>query len=171
MLKRRDAFLKKSALAVSVALLLSSQALAHKTLTESSAGIIWIDGGGQSVEKVAVIDRQLNDTGYNFAVGSGAAILDADKSMAVGNKTAVFNADNSVALGYGSQVNGESNVLSVGAGPSGYGVSVDGAPETRRIINVSDGVKDSDAATKGQMDNAIADAVRVSGDSLRGEIG
>ena len=68
--------------------------------------------------------------------------------MAVGHKTAVFNADNSVALGYGSQVNGESNVLSVGAGPSGYGFSVDGAPETRRIINVSDGVKDSDAATK-----------------------
>ena len=171
MLKRRDAFLKKSALAVSVALLLSSQALAHKTLSEPSTGTIWIDGGGQSLEKVAVIDRQLNDTGYNFAVGSGAAILDADKSMAVGNKTAVFNADNSVALGYGSQVNGESNVLSVGAGPSGYGFSVDGAPETRRIINVSDGVKDSDAATKGQMDNAIADAVRVSGDALRGEIG
>ncbi len=171
MLKRRDAFLKKSALAVSVALLLSSQALAHKTITDSTAGIIWIDGGGQSVEKVAVIDRQLNDTGYNFAVGSGAAILDADKSMATGNNTAVFNADNSVALGYGSQVDGESNVLSVGAGPSGYGVSVDGAPETRRIINVSDGVKDSDAATKGQMDNAIADAVRESGDALRGEIG
>ncbi|HCO9325750.1 TPA: immunoglobulin-binding protein, partial [Escherichia coli] len=173
MLKRRDAFLKKSALAVSVALLLSSQASANKSITDSTAGISWIDidGGGQSLEEVTVIDRQLNDTGYNFAVGSAAAILDADKSMAVGNNTAVFNADNSVALGYGSQVNGESNVLSVGAGPSGYGVSVDGAPETRRIINVSDGVKDSDAATKGQMDNAIADAVRVSGDALRGEIG
>ncbi|HAZ3045404.1 TPA: immunoglobulin-binding protein [Escherichia coli] len=171
MLKRRDAFLKKSALAVSVALLLSSQASANKSITDSTAGIIWIDGGGQSLEEVTVIDRQQNNTGYNFAVGSGAAILDADKSMAVGNKTAVFNADNSVALGYGSQVNGESNVLSVGAGPSGYGFSVDGAPETRRIINVSDGVKDSDAATKGQMDNAIADAVRVSGDALRGEIG
>ncbi|HFX8007777.1 TPA: immunoglobulin-binding protein, partial [Escherichia coli] len=171
MLKRRDAFLKKSALAVSVALLLSSQASAHKTITDSTAGIIWIDGGGQSLEEVTVIDRQQNNTGYNFAVGSGAAILDADKSMATGNKTAVFNADNSVALGYGSQVDGESNVLSVGAGPSGYGFSVDGAPETRRIINVSDGVKDSDAATKGQMDNAIAGAVRVSGDALRGEIG
>ncbi|MFL7501301.1 YadA-like family protein [Escherichia coli] len=179
MLKRRDAFLKKSALAVSVALLLSSQALAqaHKTLTESSTGTIWLDNGTQSLERTSVIDRNGNVngggsvTGKNFAVGSGAAILDADKSMAVGNKTAVFNADNSVALGYGSQVNGESNVLSVGAGPSGYGVSVDGAPETRRIINVSDGVKDSDAATKGQMDNAIADAVRVSGDALRGEIG
>ncbi|MCZ5965679.1 YadA-like family protein [Escherichia coli] len=179
MLKRRDAFLKKSALAVSVALLLSSQALAqaYKTLTESSTGTIWLDNGTQSLERASVIDRNGNVngddsvTGKNFAVGSGAAILDADKSMAVGHKTAVFNADNSVALGYGSQVNGESNVLSVGAGPSGYGFSVDGAPETRRIINVSDGVKDSDAATKGQMDNAIADAVRVSGDALRGEIG
>ncbi len=177
MLKRRDAFLKKSALAVSVALLLSSQALAHKTITDSTAGIIWIDNGTQSLESASVIDRNgnANDggsvTGKNFAVGSDAIIWDADKSMATGNKTAVFNADNSVALGYGSQVNGESNVLSVGAGPSGYGFSVDGAPETRRIINVSDGVKDSDAATKGQMDNAIADAVRVSGDALRGEIG
>ncbi|MEW3056716.1 YadA C-terminal domain-containing protein [Escherichia coli] len=179
MLKRRDAFLKKSALAVSVALLLSSQAQAqaYKTLTESSTGIIWIDNGTQSLESASVIDRNgnANDggsvTGKNFAVGSDAKIWDADKSMAVGHKTAVFNADNSVALGYGSQVNGESNVLSVGAGPSGYGFSVDGAPETRRIINVSDGVKDSDAATKGQMDNAIADAVRVSGDALRGEIG
>ncbi|EFH8263366.1 immunoglobulin-binding protein [Escherichia coli] len=179
MLKRRDAFLKKSALAVSVALLLSSQALAHKTLSEPLTGTIWFDNGTQSLESASVIDRNgnANDggsvtvTGKNFVVGSDAKIWDADKSMAVGHKTAVFNADNSVALGYGSQVNGESNVLSVGAGPSGYGFSVDGAPETRRIINVSDGVKDSDAATKGQMDNAIADAVRVSGDALRGEIG
>ena len=177
MLKRRDAFLKKSALAVSVALLLSSQALAHKTLSEPLTGTIWFDNGTQSLESASVIDRNGNAngdtsvTGKNFAVGSGAIIWDAGKSMAVGHKTAVFNADNSVALGYGSQVNGESNVLSVGAGPSGYGFSVDGAPETRRIINVSDGVKDSDAATKGQMDNAIADAVRVSGDALRGEIG
>ena len=179
MLKRRDAFLKKSALAVSMALLLSAQAQAqaHKTLSEPSTGTIWFDNGTQSLESASVIDRNGNAngdasvTGKNFAVGSGAIIWDADKSMATGNKTAVFNADNSVALGYGSQVNGESNVLSVGAGPSGYGFSVDGAPETRRIINVSDGVKDSDAATKGQMDNAIADAVRVSGDALRGEIG
>ncbi|EMW7107503.1 YadA-like family protein, partial [Escherichia coli] len=167
----------KSALAVSVALLLSSQALAHKTLSEPLTGTIWLDNGTQSLESASVIDRNgnangdTNVTGKNFAVGSGAIIWDAGKSMAVGHKTAVFNADNSVALGYGSQVNGESNVLSVGAGPSGYGFSVDGAPETRRIINVSDGVKDSDAATKGQMDNAIADAVRVSGDALRGEIG
>ncbi|EFN5372326.1 immunoglobulin-binding protein, partial [Escherichia coli] len=43
MLKRRDAFLKKSALAVSMALLLSAQAQAqaHKTLSEPSTGTIW----------------------------------------------------------------------------------------------------------------------------------
>ncbi|EFN8455212.1 immunoglobulin-binding protein [Escherichia coli O5] len=110
-------------------------------------------------------------------ISKTAYVCNGNKTMEVvyinttAGNSAVFNADNSVALGYGSQVNGESNVLSVGAGPSGYGFSVDGAPETRRIINVSDGVKDSDAATKGQMDNAIADAVRVSGDALRGEIG
>ncbi|HHL8620130.1 TPA: immunoglobulin-binding protein, partial [Escherichia coli] len=111
MLKRRDAFLKKSALAVSVALLLSSQALAHKTLSEPLTGTIWFDNGTQSLESASVIDRNgnANDggsvtvTGKNFAVGSDAKIWDADKSMAVGHKTAVFNADNSVALGYGSQ--------------------------------------------------------------------
>ncbi|HAW3137241.1 TPA: immunoglobulin-binding protein, partial [Escherichia coli] len=116
MLKRRDAFLKKSALAVSMALLLSAQAQAqaHKTLSEPSTGTIWFDNGTQSLESASVIDRNGNAngdasvTGKNFAVGSGAIIWDADKSMATGNKTAVFNADNSVALGYGSQVNGES---------------------------------------------------------------
>ncbi len=166
MLKRRDAFLKKSALAVSVALLLSSQALAqaYKTLTDSTTGIIWIDNGTHSLESATVVDRNGNFnsdgsvTGKNFAVGSDAIIWDADKSMAVGNNTAVFNADSSVALGYGSQVNGESNVLSVGAGPSGYGFSVDGAPETRRIINVSDGINNTDAATVGQLNERFDDA-------------
>ncbi|OSL64398.1 hemagglutinin superfamily, partial [Escherichia coli TA008] len=123
-------------------------------------------------------NRPLTDFGGKTSIFSHSVYLflrefslQDSRGGSVGHNTAVFNADNSVALGYGSQVNGESNVLSVGAGPSGYGFSVDGAPETRRIINVSDGVKDSDAATKGQMDNAIADAVRVSGDALRGEIG
>lgn len=172
MLKKRNVFLKKSKLAVSVALFLSAQVQAQipKSITDSESDIIWIDNGFAELNSVTVIARKDNN-GENFAVGSGASILDANKSMAVGNDTVVSNADNSVALGYGSQVNGESNVLSVGAGPSGYGFSVDEVPETRRIINVSDGIKYSDAVTKGQMDNAIADSVRISEDSLRGEIG
>ncbi|HGT5843530.1 TPA: immunoglobulin-binding protein, partial [Escherichia coli] len=62
MLKRRDAFLKKSALAVSVALLLSSQALAqaYKTLSEPLTGTIWFDNGTQSLESASVIDRNGN---------------------------------------------------------------------------------------------------------------
>ncbi|HBT4579661.1 TPA: immunoglobulin-binding protein, partial [Klebsiella pneumoniae] len=85
----------------------------------------------------------------------------------------IQDSDYSVALGYGSQVAFEDNVVSFGAGAKGYGgvTASNDAPATRRLINVSDGVKESDAATKGQMDNAIADAVRASGDALRGEIG
>ncbi|MCS1255335.1 immunoglobulin-binding protein, partial [Escherichia coli] len=48
-------------------------------------------------------------------------------------------------------MSGENNVVSVGAGPEGYGESVKGAPETRRIINVSDGINNTDAATVGQL--------------------
>ncbi|MDA5570854.1 immunoglobulin-binding protein, partial [Escherichia coli] len=92
-----------------------------------------------------------------------ASLISSRQSSAIGAFSSVQDSTSSVALGHGSQVSGENNVVSVGAGPEGYGESVKGAPETRRIINVSDGVKDSDAATKGQMDNAIADAVRVSG--------
>ncbi|HFU8219545.1 TPA: YadA-like family protein, partial [Escherichia coli] len=57
-----------------------------------------------------------------------------------------------------SQVSGENNVVSVGAGPEGYGESVKGAPETRRIINVSDGINNTDAATVGQLNERFDDA-------------
>ncbi|HGC0808706.1 TPA: YadA-like family protein, partial [Escherichia coli] len=108
---------------------------------------------------------------YGVAIGKSAEVFNSQQSVAIGGWAGIENSSGSVALGHGSQVSGENNVVSVGAGPEGYGESVKGAPETRRIINVSDGVKDSDAATKGQMDNAIADAVRESGGALRGEIG
>ncbi|MFN2033265.1 immunoglobulin-binding protein, partial [Escherichia coli] len=70
----------------------------------------------------------------------------------------IENSSGSVALGHGSQVSGENNVVSVGAGPEGYGESVKGAPETRRIINVSDGINNTDAATVGQLNERFDDA-------------
>ncbi|HBE5055288.1 TPA: YadA-like family protein, partial [Escherichia coli] len=212
MLKRRDAFLKKSALAVSVALLLSAQAQAQAVLTgpvdgNSSSLLIGensfitnltgtvnntflLGGGAFNMDSPGSLqfgsfsevynsphsvtlgrDAGQAESKYGVAIGKSAEVFNSQQSVAIGGWAGIENSSGSVALGHGSQVSGENNVVSVGAGPEGYGKSVKGAPETRRIINVSDGVKDSDAATKGQMDNAIADAVRESGDALRGEIG
>ncbi|WP_395765582.1 YadA-like family protein [Escherichia coli] len=212
MLKRRDAFLKKSALAVSVALLLSAQAQAQDILIgpiepgEDNSFLVGESVAGRSIDKVRNVwligddsflldsnrtvllgnnsgvvnspgsvslghDALIADSEWGTVAGKEASLISSRQSSAIGAFSSVQDSTSSVALGHGSQVSGENNVVSVGAGPEGYGESVKGAPETRRIINVSDGVKDSDAATKGQMDNAIADAVRVSGDALRGEIG
>ncbi|MEH5911526.1 YadA-like family protein [Escherichia coli] len=210
MLKRRDAFLKKSALAVSVALLLSAQAQAVLTgpvdgnssslligensfitnLTGTVNNTFLLGGGAFNMDSPGSLqfgsfsevynsphsvtlgrDAGQAESKYGVAIGKSAKVFNSQHSVAIGGWAGIENSSGSVALGHGSQVSGENNVVSVGAGPEGYGESVKGAPETRRIINVSDGVKDSDAATKGQMDNAIADAVRVSGDALRGEIG
>ncbi|HHZ6417948.1 TPA: YadA-like family protein, partial [Escherichia coli] len=210
MLKRRDAFLKKSALAVSVALLLSAQAQAVLTgpvdgnssslligensfitnLTGTVNNTFLLGGGAFNMDSPGSLqfgsfsevynsphsvtlgrDAGQAESKYGVAIGKSAEVFNSQHSVAIGGWAGIENSSGSVALGHGSQVSGENNVVSVGAGPEGYGKSVKGAPETRRIINVSDGVKDSDAATKGQMDNAIADAVRVSGDALRGEIG
>ncbi|HCU0143574.1 TPA: YadA-like family protein [Escherichia coli] len=212
MLKRRDAFLKKSALAVSMALLLSAQAQAQAILIgpiqpgdhssflfgnsvagRSSGDIrnVWLIGDDSFLldsNRTVLLgnnsfvlgspgsvslghDALIADSEWGTVAGKEASLISSRQSSAIGAFSSVQDSTSSVALGHGSQVSGENNVVSVGAGPEGYGESVKGAPETRRIINVSDGVKDSDAATKGQMDNAIADAVRVSGDALRGEIG
>ncbi|HCN5561956.1 TPA: YadA-like family protein, partial [Escherichia coli] len=80
------------------------------------------------------------------------------QSVAIGGWAGIENSSGSVALGHGSQVSGENNVVSVGAGPEGYGESVKGAPETRRIINVSDGINNTDAATVGQLNERFDDA-------------
>ena len=66
-------------------------------------------------------------------------------SMAMGAHTWVTG-NNSVALGFGSIAN-EDNVVSVG-----------GAGVTRRVVNVADGIADSDAATVGQLKDAFTDA-------------
>ncbi|MDD2337962.1 MAG: YadA-like family protein [Geobacteraceae bacterium] len=61
------------------------------------------------------------------------------------------SATNSVALGQGSQAT-EANTVSVGT--SSY---------QRRIVNVADGVADSDAATVGQLNSAVTDVTALEG--------
>ncbi|HFP6157698.1 TPA: YadA-like family protein, partial [Escherichia coli] len=95
---------------------------------------------------------------YGVAIGKSAEVLNSQHSVAIGGWAGIENSSGSVALGHGSQVSGENNVVSVGAGPEGYGKSVKGAPETRRIINVSDGINNTDAATVGQLNERFDDA-------------
>ncbi|HDD1062140.1 TPA: YadA-like family protein, partial [Escherichia coli] len=195
--KRRDAFLKKSALAVSVALLLSAQAQAVLTgpvdanssslligensfITNSTgtANNTFLLGGGafnmdspgslqfgsfsgvyNSPHSVTLgRDAGQAESKYGVAIGKSAEVLNSQQSVAIGGWAGIENSSGSVALGHGSQVSGENNVVSVGAGPEGYGESVKGAPETRRIINVSDGINNTDAATVGQLNERFDDA-------------
>ncbi|CAK0666270.1 YadA-like family protein [Escherichia coli] len=192
MLKRRDAFLKKSALAVSVALLLSAQAQAQDILIgpiqpgEDNSFLVGDSVAGRSIDKVRNVwligddsflldsnrtvllgnnsgvvnspgsvslghDAFIADSEWGTVAGKEASLISSRQSSAIGAFSSVQDSTSSVALGHGSQVSGENNVVSVGAGPEGYGESVKGAPETRRIINVSDGINNTDAATVGQL--------------------
>ncbi len=197
MLKRRDAFLKKSALAVSVALLLSAQAQAVLTgpvdgnssslligensfitnLTGTVNNTFLLGGGAFNLDSPGSLqfgsfsevynsphsvtlgrDAGQAESKYGVAIGKSAEVLNSQQSVAIGGWAGIENSSGSVALGHGSQVSGENNVVSVGAGPEGYGKSVKGAPETRRIINVSDGINNTDAATVGQLNERFDDA-------------
>ena len=201
MLKRRDAFLKKSALAVSMALLLSAQAQAqaqailigpiqpgeHSSFLvgdsvagRSSGDIrnVWLVGDnsflldsngsvllGNNSDVVSSPgsvslghDALIADSEWGTVAGKEASLISSRQSSAIGAFSSVQDSTSSVALGHGSQVSGENNVVSVGAGPEGYGESVKGAPETRRIINVSDGINNTDAATVGQLNERFDDA-------------
>ncbi|EIY0405305.1 MULTISPECIES: YadA-like family protein [Enterobacteriaceae] len=197
MLKRRDAFLKKSALAVSVALLLSAQAQAVLTgpvdgnssslligensfitnLTGTVNNTFLLGGGAFNLDSPGSLqfgsfsevynsphsvtlgrDAGQAESKYGVAIGKSAEVFNSQHSVAIGGWAGIENSSGSVALGHGSQVSGENNVVSVGAGPEGYGKSVKGAPETRRIINVSDGINNTDAATVGQLNERFDDA-------------
>ncbi|MBQ3113068.1 MAG: YadA-like family protein [Phascolarctobacterium sp.] len=91
---------------------------------------------------------------YNFAVGSGAKIESATKSVAIGTNAEINNASGSVALGYGS-IASASNVVSVGSGKSADASTY----QYRKIVNVADGEADHDAATVGQMERYVISAV------------
>ena len=89
----------------------------------------------------ATAGRDANTTGAT-ALGSNAWALNRN-STAIGFR-ATATADNSVALGAGSVAN-EANTVSVGS-----------AGSERRITNVAEGVKDTDAANTGQVKSAYA---------------
>ena len=116
-----------------------------------------------------VTDKDGTALGYHaYAWGEAATVVGSDsRSWADGGTTLGQNAriqsgaDNSVALGKNSYVSkddilaGDTNgVVSVGvsaAATDDKGTGVSATTINRRIINVADGINDSDAATVGQI--------------------
>ncbi len=84
--------------------------------------------------------------GFNTTVLGAAAKAQVDNATALGQGTLV-TADNSVALGAGSRVTTDD----IRDSDTNGVVSVGKSDGERRIINVADGVNDSDAATVGQI--------------------
>ena len=84
--------------------------------------------------------------GFNTTVLGAAAKAQGDNATALGQGTLV-TADNSVALGAGSRVTTDD----IRDSDTNGVVSVGKSDGERRIINVADGVNDSDAATVGQI--------------------
>jgi len=100
------------------------------------------------------------DSGKNgVAIGEKAKVI-ADGGVALGADTTVSK-EGSVALGYGS-VASEENVVSVGSGDA----TIAGVPATRKIVNVTKGELDTDAATYGQVQE-----VSVAVDAVNNKIG
>ena len=94
---------------------------------------------------------------YSTAVGNNSGVHEADHSTALGDRTLVDSAPYSTALGALSEVRASDlkdadkgrGVISVGRSSGEY-------PFTRRIINVSDPILDSDAATMGWASRTFA---------------
>ncbi|RXV72199.1 hypothetical protein D1006_07385 [Burkholderia stabilis] len=119
-----------------------------------------IDGtGGSGTNSAEILAAKPGTGNGNVAAGSGSQVADgqhngtsvgagskvmADSGTAVGHGATVSaDATNSVALGQGSKAT-EANTVSIGS---------EGAE--RRIVNVADGVKATDAVSKGQFDRAM----------------
>ncbi len=90
---------------------------------------------------------------YGTVIGSGAGVRKAN-SVAIGAESDVDDS-NSVAIGYSSKIiAGASNSVAIGAGSSATEantVSVGTSSSQRRIVNVADGEKDTDAVNFGQL--------------------
>ena len=91
------------------------------------------------------------------AIGQGAEVR-TDNATAIGQGSRVVSGDGSVALGQGSMVTATDAKSSDPHGVVSVGLTGNKVTEgfTRRIINVADGINDSDAATYGQVKDVDA---------------
>ena len=123
-------------------------------------------------EEAKVLAENGGDAAGSTALGRWATIHNSSYSTAVGNNSGVAGADHGMALGDGSLVDGDAYSTALGAlsevrvsdlkdadegrGVISVGRSSGEYPFTRRIINVSDPILDSDAATMGWASRTFA---------------
>ncbi|MBY4771973.1 YadA family autotransporter adhesin, partial [Burkholderia ambifaria] len=115
--------------------------------------------GGSGTNSAEVVAAQPGTGNGNIAVGSGSQIVEGKNNAAAIGAGSKVSADNGTALGQGASVSsGADNAVALGQGSQATEantVSVGSDGHERRIVNVADGVKATDAVSKGQFDRAL----------------
>ncbi|MDN0045618.1 YadA-like family protein [Megasphaera hexanoica] len=128
---------------------------------KAADGSVAIGNGSNvmNINGVAIGNKAL----VNYSVENGVAIgqgaeVRTDNATAIGQGSRVVSGDGSVALGQGSMVTATDAKSSDPHGVVSVGLTGNKVTEgfTRRIINVADGINDSDAATYGQVKDVDA---------------
>ena len=123
---------------------------------KAADGSVAIGNGSNvtNINGVAIGNKAL----VNYSVENGVAIgqgaeVRTDNATAIGQGSRVVSGDGSVALGQGSMVTATDAKGTDAHGVVSVGLTGNKVTEgfTRRIINVADGVNDTDAATVGQI--------------------
>ena len=123
---------------------------------KAADGSVAIGNGSNvtNINGVAIGDKaKVNYSAENgVAIGQGAEVR-TDNATAIGQGSRVVSGDGSVALGQGSMVTAADIQSSDTHGVVSVGLTGNKVTEgfARRLINVADGINDSDAATVGQI--------------------
>ena len=147
----------------------SSTALGDEAEAYGESGTaLGVKSKAAATSSIGIGDNAETRAAYGIAIGADAVagLYDDDKQgengVAIGSQAWVLTAKNAVAVGYQS-VALEDNTFSVGSDGSKITIEGDDGTEevetpsiTRRIVNVSNGKNNTDAATYGQLVNAQA---------------
>ncbi|KWE58580.1 hypothetical protein WL77_27175 [Burkholderia ubonensis] len=115
--------------------------------------------GGNGSTSGQILAAKPGDGNGNTAAGSGAQVANGVNDGSTFGANAKVNAEGGTAVGQGASVaSGATNAVAIGrdsAATEANTVSVGKEGAERRIVHVADGVKATDAVSKGQFDRAM----------------
>ncbi|WP_179949324.1 YadA-like family protein, partial [Burkholderia sp. MSMB1078WGS] len=124
----------------------------------SGTGAIDVTGGSGSTSG-QILAAKPGDGNGNSAAGSGAQVANGVNDGSTFGANSKVNAEGGTAVGQGASVaSGATNAVAIGhdsAATEANTVSVGKEGAERRIVNIADGVKATDAVSKGQFDRAM----------------